>query len=734
MVGDGSISIDSSTIHYTGLSVSPFVFNTFNGSATIQAHTQTTISYPYLDGTKTFTSYVSGETEEDVSAYYSSSSLLKYPLTVPYVSKWVGVGTDVRNNPLRLTIDASIFDTPIGEPVSNFIPVGNQFNDEISYDSFKYLSPGTRAWQQYTFNDINDVIEYESIYYTFKELMFAQPYLDVFSKLVYSNYNVDGVFTRSSIAYYNYYKDAVDVIISGLSLSLKVNNSAKNVLNIQDFDKYRVSFISTPTRNKDSNEPFEIIVNQNTETILLIWYQGNDILNLNKRYSSTIFGKNTLYGTDGNINFQGFKNDDPFWTYVKSPFGVNNSTFSTNIFNIYGTGVAYDNSICSPFAQLNLNIKDGLSSIYNAYGSNSIIGGGFNDNLAQYNTFKQYIDYTYTSNTGTFSQDVINYPYHYNDNTNIYANLTCDLSTLTYVLGTNSTYCYIIKGDTIYSNNDFPVSPINITFNSPRLYKGIYTYNGWYRPNMNNILEFNYNEDKSLIDILGIDFTLSNTYLKSYNDIAQLWYNKVVNTVTTYDVAVANAINYNKNFNIFKAQWDSAYYTLNTTSSVTLVDGYNASLELPSFFGSKLPKLPATLTLERWDTDTLKYTFNQSTQEWTFKYNISRIIQKMFKRNTTFLSNWSGLTSADNVIDAYIANTVLGYYQLESSQINTTIYRRLYGTLPPVGYVYGNDLQLWPEANVNGTLTTVNNEYIYNVVIKRNSQYQYYIKFKLFEK
>jgi hypothetical protein len=101
------------------------------------------------------------------------------------------LGTDVRGNPLRLMLDGS-----------NLIPDSTHFSQEISYPSFKYLNSGTRAWESYIFYDINDVINDNSTYRTFKEMMFKYPYTDYFSKLVYSNNDINATKTRSSIVYY----------------------------------------------------------------------------------------------------------------------------------------------------------------------------------------------------------------------------------------------------------------------------------------------------------------------------------------------------------------------------------------------------------------------------------------------------------------------------------------------------------------------------------------------------
>ena len=131
---------------------------------------------------------------------------------------------------IRLLLNNNVLNTN-----SNFIPTATEFTQEISYPVFKYLTPGGRSWENYIFYDIYDVV-YDSSYgnISIKDAMFNNPHVDYFSKLIFSNHNTDSIKNRSSIAHYNSYKNTIDVIISGLSLSFKLENIAKlNSQNLQ---------------------------------------------------------------------------------------------------------------------------------------------------------------------------------------------------------------------------------------------------------------------------------------------------------------------------------------------------------------------------------------------------------------------------------------------------------------------------------------------------------------------
>ncbi len=723
--GTGILEKDNSSLTYGPLTL----FNTFDSSVNLYAISPTLATYAILDGSYNYKSLKTGVKEENIYDYYDSSTLLKYGLTIPQVSKWVGLGTDCRDNQLRLILDASIFDVS-----TNFIPTSTSFSQELSYPSFKYIGVCGRAWEDYVFLDINDVIQdsNDSTSITIKEAMFKYPYTDYFSKLMYSNYNVDATKTRSSIVYYNGYKNTIDTILLGLNLSFKVENIAKNILDIKNYDRYKFSFISTASRNKDNKHPIEVIINENTKTILMIWYQGNDELNYNKRYSSFLPGKALLDPSDNGFVTMTSIQSTPY-SFVKTPYYVNNSTIQKSLVNFYGTAITYDSGTARKYAQFNKN-SNGFNSAWNAFGNNTITGAGvfLPNNGKSYNTFQQYIDYIYTQNTNTFGDYVENYGYNYDSNCNWYLNNTTNIDTLKYLLSTSFNYVmyYILRGDEIFNSYDFgSLNPITIAINPPRTYRNMYTYNGWFKPKFNSILDFKSNEGPELINVVDKDFIFSNTNLRLYNSIPQLWYNNVVNAVSAEDISVGNAISYFPNFNVFKALWDADYYFNSDTS--TYVDGYESPSELPAFFGSKLLKLPDQLTLENWDITTASYT--STATEITFSFNLTRIILNMFKTNSAFINNWNGLSNADNIIDAYVKNTIITYYNFSTPKIRVDFYYKPYIT-QTLFYNLDSTFINDGKQNFDGQLAYENDEYIYRIAVPITGNYSYFVKFTMTEK
>ena len=459
--GDGTITINGDTSIYNSLDLSTIIgFNTFDSSAFLVASSDTVITYADLDGSANFKSYKDGYTEENLQDYYFDydvclgfygTKALKYGLTLPTVAKWNSTGNDARNNPLRLMLEPLIYDVS-----TNFIPYQDSFKGELFYPSFKYLTPGTRNWQDYVFYDINDSVEYlsdgDTLYSSFKELMIANANIDIFSKLIYSNNNVDETKLRSSIVYYNNYKNTVDTIINGLNLSFSIVENARNTIDIQDWNRFRISAIAVPSRNRDNNKPMEVFINENTKTILIVWYQGNDILNYNYRDSSTMSGKGVLDPAESSIvpfPWRSFNDTNKHYSHVKTPFGVNNSSLSSNIFNIYGIDSTYDGSIASPFLQNNLNFGDSLFSIFNAYDGNDVNGSTFEFYDRSYDTFRQYVNYNYLKSSSTYGNLIVNIAYSYMRNENLYFENTCDWNILENILNYNKIEYYIFRGDKI---------------------------------------------------------------------------------------------------------------------------------------------------------------------------------------------------------------------------------------------------------------------------------------------
>lgn len=770
--GKGDISIGGISYEYD-IDGSLNSFNTFNSVAVISPEAgETIISRFKSDASVEFNGYDPSISEENLYDYYESwddqtaQFKLKYTTTVPTVTKWVGVGTDCRNNPLRLVLNENMFAPGVS---TNFIPSVYNFTDELFYPSFKYLDTGKRNWKDYVYFDINDPIKHtidgKTEYSTFKELLTINPKVDIFSKLVYYNNNVTGTETRSTITHYNSYTNSIDSIISGMSLSMEVTDTALNVLDTRDWDGFRLSAITVSSRNKTSNKQIEVYINEHVKTILIVWYQGNDILNYNTRVSPTQMGKNVLdpdiinsSSYLNNINLKSFNHDVSSYSHIKTPFGVNNSSISTDILKIYGIEPNYEGKsyMAEQFNQFNQNYNTETSDIFNAYGKIDIIGNQFEFYNESYNTFNDNIQYNYNISASSYGKNVVNHPYTYNNNINLYLNNTCDLTTFEYLTSNNLVEYFISKNGKTLINDDFVSEPIKIIINKPKEYKNVSTFHGWYKPSFNNILEFNYNEPELVTTALELDFILGNTDLKSYNNIPQLWYNKVVSTVTQFDVSVGNAIDHVKNYNPFISQWDDNYYYKYDDNVKTSIPGYNSAIESPSFFGSKLVKLPNEITLDKWSDATayIGRVFKKGSRMYSNAASGNYVIQKneiqlvyalsksligIFKNNPVFVDNWRNLTESDNIINGYIKKTVLDYYDISKSKMNVTVWEKDLISSDNelenrIAYEWDDEFTKLEGSNIDSELIYRNGEFVYKFNVDTYPLKQYFVEVDLFEK
>jgi len=289
-------------------------------------------------------------------------------------------------------------------------------------------------------------------------------------------------------------------------------------------------------------------------------------------------------------------------------------------------------------------------------------------------------------------------------------------------------YYIIRKNNIITRYNTDLFNPIVIMVNSAKNYgEDLQVYNGWFKPKFNSILEFNYNEDNEIINTVKRDFIFSNTNIRSYNNIPQLWYNKVVSEITQNDISTGKAISYIKDFNIFKSLWDKSYYIKDNE----FVDGYHCSSELPSFFGSKLPKLPNIILLDEWDETTAKY--KTAAGKDVLYFNLSRAILNKFNSNLTFVNNWAGLSYDDNIINSYIKDTIITYYNISHEKIKVEFYYKSY-TTQLLHYRYDPTFIKDNKQNFNGQLIYENDEYIYKIVIPKSGNFSYFVKFTITEK
>ncbi|NJO91437.1 MAG: hypothetical protein HC831_22595 [Chloroflexia bacterium] len=135
--------------------------------------------------------------------------------------------------------------------------------------------------------------------------------------------------------------------------------------------------------------------------------------------------------------------------------------------------------------------------------------------------------------------------------------------------------------------------------------------------------------------------------------------------------------------------------------------------------------------IDNWEVTTADSLDGRS---WhTLEYNLTRAIVNRFKNTDEFTNNWANLAGADNVIDKYIKDTIVNYYNISKAKIEVNQYtkpydgKRLAIKLDPE-FVQNN------AKNVEGSLVFLNNEYIYKVQVPVLPDLSYFFSFVLTEK
>lgn len=255
-------------------------------------------------------------------------------------------------------------------------------------------------------------------------------------------------------------------------------------------------------------------------------------------------------------------------------------------------------------------------------------------------------------------------------------------------------------------------------------------------------MKFSINEDPSIINTFDRDFTLCNTAIRKYNNIEQFWYNKVTSEITAADISINNAINFQNQFNPFSSMWDNNYYVLSNYDAsgniiTSNINGFNSSGEERSFFGSKILKLPDKLTLNNWasaDTELI-----ERENSYVLQYNLTSNIIKFFKNTESFTDNWLFIDSLPanktNLIDKYIKNTVLNYYNLNSDKLNLKIWNKPYQSGDRVlSFDLNNNYNEILDKNIEGTLKYTNQSFIYEIVLPKTPNYSYFVEFDVYRK
>lgn len=744
----------------------PFEFNTFKGSIEVVAESDVVLCRTNLNELDTESYYYDGYdlskdySEESFNTYLESNSRLKYGLTTPYVCKWVLQGNDCRSNRLLLKTNNYPFK---GDGIySNFIPLEindvKLFNDEIAYPTFTCLDESKRGANSYVKYDINDRFTYQkndtSVVRSLKELYLDKDSnIDVFSKIMYSNFADNYDTKKTSILKYNKFYNSLGTVFRGLKLSFRLSDK---VVDNKMIDGYSFSMVLSNSNNKTSNKPFDVFINNIFKNVLIVWYANSKELNYTARHNSFVEYKNFIDNTNSNMVLNAYKipkdgdNSTPFgaYNYTNADFVLNTNM---NVYEIirmdeYGIPSVFNVQTTSQYDYLYQDSKNTLSGvekftyIYNGrYSGKYMERGSFFEVFNNFNNTNTDI----ISGVNTYGDYITNNTYIFKTANNVHKDKIGTLDMFKNLIkNSNNFTVYIINDDYVFNSNTSKVADVlSISIEAPKLYnKSIYSHAGWYTPLFKNILEFHSNSNTLFSNIFNIDISFSNTKVKRVCNIEQLWYYKVKDVIVDADIKENKSIDYRTDYNPMLSQWDKAYYVNynikdGNNSVKTFVDGYVNPIEQSSMFGSKLVKLPNEISINEWTNNTAKVSYYDSsfteestdTEKLKLEFNITESLRNIFF-NSKFIDNWSGLENQDidTVIGNYINSTIIPLYDKHMNKIQVNIYiadfdgnhilHKRPGYCAKTNKVY------------NTELTKEFDNYIYNIIVPKNTLVSYYVE------
>lgn len=727
---------------------------------------------------------------------------LNIPLVSPVVNKWESIDLNCKGYKSELIwnmsymIEGTIYpNSNPGDPsiycYSNFIPYNkevSQFNNELIFGSYQYMYNDPNK-NKYIFNDINNVLNNK----TLKEYIINSKDSAPLNTLMY--YNNESFVSKFAVGYYNKFTDMFEFTVSGIRFNISINNlSYLQNINFANYNNFLVTFILNPSRNSTSNNPIEFIINENTKSILITWYQGNYDISYNNRNNTVINPIGNIDNSSTLFTINGFK---PNSLFQKERFIINFDNLSilnsnkisfpiaVSLNDSYKYELNEDSSVVNLF-QFNNNTyyNNSFTKYYNSindlskfeYVDNMIITDVNNNLYKGYNTFvttsndEQKINYTIKTPFDSYENKTLNYSYNINKSSNTN---NSNLELLKYQINSNLIDFYIIRPDSSIYINSYKESiaglvPININIIDPIKNEFItkntindssiiyYVHNGFYNPKMKIIFSFNFNEDEEIINTTNKNYVLCNTSINNISDIEQMWINKVCyNTkLTNFDNQTVS-FDYIKNYNILSSIWDFNYYynyeyeiDANTGKYLyklpTFYAGYLTPYEHSSFFGSKCLVIKSkenngSFNIKTWnynniniENDLQNFNNNLNTLKVNkVKINLTQSFIDELLQNNTFVNNW-------NFINSGITNNLIINYIKESvinyytinNKNNLIIYYKPYNGNNLIEY--NNDGSFIDKIENNTTsITFENNQYYLNIEFPDDKQYTYYFEFKI---
>lgn len=304
-------------------------------------------------------------------------------------------------------------------------------------------------------------------------------------------------------------------------------------------------------------------------------------------------------------------------------------------------------------------------------------------------------------------------------------------------------YVIPVKDDVQYIQNTTEYNPIMFNLSIPNYIK--YNY-GWFRPHTNNMVEYNI-DDISLGKIIDVDLLCANTSVKHINKLINYTGNKVFNKDKSN-------VNYNyfiqDTHSLLSSTWDNAFYRLYTSDNMyDEYDGQLTGIDDKSFFGSRCMVIRNPyILIDTYNYKTSNDLYNISYVDSEFntgsgntkclkiEINISTLLYHFFINNDNFANNWKQFKSAAHTgMKNYINYTMSEFYNL-NSDIDLSLYIKYTEMNAPINIIEYpiNDEQYTKYENFKSSVSFVNNEYIFTILVDLTTGYDIHPQIKIYRK
>jgi hypothetical protein len=619
---------------------------------------------------------------ERLQEIYQKDLVLKSRV-VPFISKWVMDGKDVRENNYRFNYSRA-FGT------MNFSPSINQDESDPQYHTHEWpyidsISNNYNLNEQpfsYMFESI-DNYDFSSVETDWFSIYFSTGYP---SELTYtdgiaSSYASD---TAEKYSYFNYEEFSKGTYTFFRGQKIQIIPTLEE--NLKNYNGYRFStIINTEPSNIYQDDPiqYNTIINKKWKFIVVII----TIKVCTFRYLNGNLNYVDFYTLENRNNIVTLKGDDTLTTYdtvypsdYKLSSGINFSTssidgyFSTLIEPLYNPRLDDEIPVLSTgnFSKLvatqNVSVlettllinepSDVTEDSVSIENRTSYALRDTGTTIAEYSLPSTMLAWSnfnyYYINGGDNAYNAMRKSLSFYEIANVMVN-DSETSTMTYKIYDETgvetsdpdfTFKFILPHKLSRTSEFIPIADTNkpseffdinigaelISENNNQI---LYRYSGNYNPKFKNVLKFWMRESEDFTIATNKDYLLSNTHigteLQDFSVIKNRFFNKIsdeeiLTLVSTdgYDPVYPyiNEISIDKkDVHAWSSSWDAKYYNYyNSISENIDVIGTSSMKEIKSLFGSKMMKVPTSFSLYEYTVGE-----NSNTSEISYTYSADKL-------------------------------------------------------------------------------------------------------------